>query len=316
MQWEQFLSDNNIEYVTRGPNTKRGEVSIQCPWCGENDPSQHLGISLSGDNWGCHRDATHRGHSSVRLVAALLGCSYPQAKLIAGQYSVTDPSTLSDALTLLNATSEAPKPIAGPVFMPPDFRPIKASGLTFKFYRYLQDRGFDYVERLVSIYNLRCCMTGQWKDRIIIPLTDRKDKLVAWTARALVSRPQAPRYLSTTDIVKKMVFNEFELLGGGELLFIVEGPFDALKIDYYGMLSGARATCVFGTSITIDQIAALNDLTKVFDKVVILLDPEAFAQSFDMNDWLNAEIGELPKGVEDPGALTKEQVLDLVRKYL
>jgi hypothetical protein len=32
MEWMSFLNDANIEYVTRGPNTKKGEVSVRCPF--------------------------------------------------------------------------------------------------------------------------------------------------------------------------------------------------------------------------------------------------------------------------------------------
>jgi hypothetical protein len=32
MDWVKLLEDSNIEYVTRGPNTKRGEVSTRCPF--------------------------------------------------------------------------------------------------------------------------------------------------------------------------------------------------------------------------------------------------------------------------------------------
>ena len=32
MDWVRLLEDSRIEYVTRGPNTKRGEVSVRCPF--------------------------------------------------------------------------------------------------------------------------------------------------------------------------------------------------------------------------------------------------------------------------------------------
>jgi DNA primase len=163
------------------------------------------------------------------------------------------------------------------------------------------------------IYNLKCCTTGRWKDRLIFPVY-QSGKLVAWTGRALGNPVNAPRYLSTSNLIKSAIFNEDELILGGDTLFITEGPVDALKVDYYGRDLGGRATCVFGTSITIDQISILKQVSKAFTSVVLLFDPEAVETAFDMSEWLpQATVGQVPAGVEDPGALTKDQVASLVR---
>src|ERR1700744_5146204 len=103
MEWVRFLDENNIHYVTRGPNTKRGEVSIRCPMCEDDDPSEHLGINLESSNWGCHRDASHRGKSARHLIKSILGCSSTQAGLVVKQYSHSDPDSLEAALTALEA---------------------------------------------------------------------------------------------------------------------------------------------------------------------------------------------------------------------
>src|ERR1700690_250170 len=101
MDWIRFLDENNIHYVTRGPNTKRGEVSVHCPMCGDEDPSEHLGINLQTEKWGCLRDQSHRGKSARTLIKAMLGCSSPQAGLIVRQYSHSDPDSLESALLTL-----------------------------------------------------------------------------------------------------------------------------------------------------------------------------------------------------------------------
>ena len=319
MDWVALLEDHRIPYVTRGSNTKKGEVSVKCPYCGEDDPSEHLGINLTSENWGCHRNAEHRGRSPNRLIAALLGCSNQQAKLIAAQYSRADPDTLEQALAALTGTSEPPKAVKGqphPV-MPTDFRHIKPKGLTMGFWYYLQARGFDDVADLCFHYDLKCALTGNWKGRIIIPFY-QKGELIGWTGRAITDPVHAPRYLSSSNAVKQCVFNEDTLFDGGRLLFIVEGPFDALKLDYYGEPSGARATCVFGTSMSIDQLATLSRLRRRFKKVVILFDSDAVEPAFYASDWLHASnvvIGQLPNGLKDPGELSPDEVEQLVDVY-
>ena len=319
MNWVQFFEDHKIEYVTRSPNVKKGNINIRCPWCGEDDPSEHMGISLTKEAYGCWRSPNHSGKRPHRLVQALLGCSHTQAAIVVAQYEAPDPDTLEQALAALTGTSEPPKAVKGqphPV-MPTDFRHIKPKGLTMGFWYYLQARGFDDVADLCFHYDLKCALTGNWKGRIIIPFY-QKGELIGWTGRAITDPVHAPRYLSSSNAVKQCVFNEDTLFDGGRLLFIVEGPFDALKLDYYGEPSGARATCVFGTSMSIDQLATLSRLRRRFKKVVILFDNDAVEPAFYASDWLHASnvvIGQLPNGLKDPGELSPEEVEQLVDVY-
>lgn len=319
MDWVQLLIDYGIPYVSRGPNTKRGEISIKCPWCGEDDPSEHLGINLTIEQWGCHRNQTHRGKNPLRLIRTLLGCSSEQAKLVLKQYDAADPETLDDALaTLLDETAPVTKALLDfeRQWRQEGFRRIERDGLTGKFWRYLKHRGFDDPVRLSRAYGLRCALTGRWQDRIVIPV-EQAGMLIGWTARAIVNPVTAPRYLSTDAAIKKVVYNEDALADGGEVLFITEGPFDALKLDYYGAEFGARATCVFGTSIVLEQYAILKAVSKHFKRTVLLLDTDAVEPAFNASDYLpGAGMGVLPQGVKDPGDLTHKQVLALIETAL
>ena len=316
MNWIDLLDDNHIDYVTRGPNTKRGEVSVQCPWCGQDDPSHHLGISIDREAWGCHRNPSHRGKGPIRLVQALLGCSQAQARLVVAQYGAADPETLDDALKALEGTSDHYKPVEAPpenLHFPLEFRNIKAHGTSRRFYEYLRHRGFHEPSALIQQHKLKCCSVGRWKDRIIIPIY-HDTKLVAWTGRAIQKNLEAPRYLSTSQAIKTTIFNYDELLTGGDTLIVTEGPFDALKVDFYGAKLGARATCVFGTSITIDQISLIRKVSRKFNRTVLLLDKDAVEVSFTTMDWLpHATMGTLPVGVSDPGDLLGIEVEQLIK---
>jgi hypothetical protein len=315
MDWVAFLEANHIDFVTSGPNTRRGQISIRCPWCGPDDPSEHLSISLTKDAFGCWRNAKHAGRKPYSLVAALLGCSFSQARLIVGQHSAADPETLEDAITALGGQAEAVQRDELPTSLPPEFRQIKPTGLTGRFWRYLESRGFDDVGTLIAQYDLLCCQHGRWKDRIIIPIHQPNGELAGWTARAIQATTHAPRYLSSSAAIKTVVFNEHDLRHGGETLFVTEGPFDAIKVDYYGGPHGHRATCMFGVNPTTEQIAALQMLIKKFDKVRILFDEGAFDNALHLGDCLSGSkvrIAELPVGVKDPGGLNPKQVKDLI----
>ncbi len=319
MDWIALFEDNQIPYVTRGKNTKRGEVSVRCPWCGEDDPSEHMGVNLTAERWGCLRNPMHRGYAPPKLIAGLLGVGIAQARAVAAAYSVTDPDSLDAALALLTGTSDSPKPVQGyevPLHLYDEFKPITSRGTGRKYWDYLAARGFHQVDQLVKDYDLLYTTTGRWKDRIIIPLV-QQGELIGWTARAIVNPIEAPRYDSSSERIKQTVFNEDELQAGGDLLVVVEGPFDAIKVDYYGRWFGARATCGFGTSLSMDQIAILWGLRRKFRKVLILFDQGTVDQSFYAADWLqgpNVSVGYLPEGVDDPGELGPDEIMQLIKE--
>lgn len=310
MDWHTLLDDHHIHYVTRGPNTRRGEISVRCPFCGEDDPSEHLGIVLDREAWGCHRNAQHRGKAPHRLIQALLGCSGAQAKLVVAQYGSADPEALDGLMDPFGLPVKA-EPL-GPIVMPEEFTTISYDGPTKRFYWYLTYRGFKPPMEVIERYQLKCCTTGRWKDRIIIPIF-KDGELVAWTGRSLQKPINAPRYLSTSEAIKTVIFNEDALAAGGKILFITEGPFDALKVDFYGHKLGALATATFGTSITPNQINSLRKAQRRFDKTVLLFDAGTTEIAFNLLDWLpGAILGDLPVGIKDPGELGATQVKDLI----
>lgn len=322
MNWVQLFEDNNIEYVTRGPNTKHGEVSIRCPFCAEEDPSQHLGINLNTNAWGCLRNARHRGMSTPWLIAALLGCSNHQAKLVLRQYDVGDPEALPDPATLFEPTGEAlngaePRS-SGPLTLPGDFKTIENRRLVKPYWDYLVRRGFEHPGSMIKHFGLKCALLGRWKGRLIIPLWGghHRNNLLGWTARAIGKTVNAPRYLSSGEEIKQTVFNYPNLKRtGGRLLTVVEGPMDALKLDYFGKQYGCRATCLFGANMTEAQADCINRLCYEFDHVAVMLDPDAVEQGFDVRNWLihrNVSMQQVPEGAEDPGAMSGRQVHDYI----
>jgi 5S rRNA maturation endonuclease (ribonuclease M5) len=320
MDWIRFLDENHVGYVTRGPNTKRGEVSIKCPMCGEEDPSEHLGINLETENWGCHRNSSHRGKSARTLIKAILGCSSQQAGFVVRQYSKADPDNLESALSTLmfddcqeNLNKKITNQKNEPKFS--DFNQIKARGVTKRFFKYLQGRGYDNPYEIIGAYNLRCCLTGKYKDRIIIPIT-LNGELLGWTSRALGSPVEAPRYLASNVEVKTTIFNYDKLKNGGKRLFVVEGPFDAIKMDNFGYRNNEtiRATCTFGTSVTISQIALLRTLAKRFEEVFVLFDKGAEDQGENLASWVDAKSAYLPNDVDDPGELVDHDLKWMLNK--
>jgi hypothetical protein len=333
MDWEAFFRDHNIEYVTRGPNVKKGNVNISCPFCGE-DPSHHMGVSLNGKGFGCWRSVTHAGKKPHNLIRALLNCSFNQAKIIAQQYSAADPESLDEALAALEGTMQPDKAPDKPrkLWFPRDFRPIKSTGSTARFYNYIYNRGFGKdTKDVIKLYGLMCATTGRWKNRIIIPIY-MDGELVSWTSRIIVKSTDAPRYLALGEEpaqgsgdpaglinVFHSLWNWDELQEGGDLLVVCEGPFDGLKVDFYAIELNSCATCTFGTAMSEEQAMLIAEVAKNFRKAVLLYDEgatEAIFLAKQLLEHTNVEVAFLPHDVEDPGDMTKKHVLNFIREHL
>jgi hypothetical protein len=82
-------------------------------------------------------------------------------------------------------------------------------------------------------------------------------------------------------------------------LIVVEGPFDAMRLDYYGSAFGIRSTCLFGKRLDDAQVALLDRIP--FNDLYICLDPGVEFDSLRMVQklaHLNAKFTVLPGNVD------------------
>ena len=332
--WQTFLDNNGVEYVTHGPNVARGEIAIKCPFCGNDDPSHHMGLNLETGKWACWRDSSHAGVNPVRLIRKLLGISFSQAQALAGKGKVLDGWDNLDPQNLFSKPVSASEKVSSyTLSLPTAFKPYLGSGADRKFVNYLAKRGFkrSEVPDLFKHYNLHRCTSGLWKDRLILPIY-MDGKLVTWTGRSL-NKKAVVRYRSlTTDKdrakeageqqaairnIKNCLpnFDELERTDRTEALIIVEGPLDYLKMDWALQNTSISVTCLFGASVSDAQAALLTRVSKRFNKMYVLLDKKETAKGMEVAAALSP-IGarlwlpDLP--AEDPGDLNKNQILELV----
>lgn len=305
MDWIAFLTDNFIVHVSSGPRTTRGHVEIKCPFCGENDPSFHLGINLTTNQWNCWRDNAHRGATPYRLISALLGVSGAQAKLTVQAYS----GASIDSFDAPQAPTKLQQQPIMPIKWPDEFETPKGV-----YCDYLLRRGFDAAS--TDYYCLAACRIGRWKQRIIIPVYDEKWQLLGWQGRAIVEPKKAPRYLTSHEQVKRTIFNLQNISKGGEALYVFEGPIDTLRVDWLGKPK-IRATCTFGVSFTSEQVLLLSRLSSKFQRMVLCFDSNGdaagIAGGFALNDWLpNSTFGTLPEGHKDTDNMNKAQLMSFI----
>lgn len=338
--WEQFCRANGISYTSygEGPNVGRGNIVVHCPLCGSASTSDHMTLSLDPHHpfWYCWRGAEHRGRRPQRLIVAMLHCSYERAEEIVGAEDTPLLDDYEQRVANLAAQGQqrhtaTPIPPRG-LTMPTEFKPIEfQSGMYGKrFSAYLRKRGFDHVSRLAAHYGLRYCLVGAFAERLILPIR-RSGILLSWTGRD-ISGLAPDRYKTLSDNpdkaarqgykpalvnIKSTLFN-IDKAVGGETLLVCEGPFDALKVDWFGRTCGASAVAVFGMPGP-EQVAAIAALAVHFKGVAVVLDYAASGNAFrfvrELEEFVPAcRWVPLPTGVKDPGDLTSDQVTALCRE--
>lgn len=334
--WPRFLRQHNIEFVTQGPNTARHHVSIRCPWCGESDPSQHMGISLRGLGWGCLRNSAHRGKSIQRLVQRLLGCSPEEARRVAGVAEALTPTgdDLANSFALLKQRLgvQAPARSRGELKLPDEFKPLlNGSPFAGGFVEYLRGRGYRdaQIKWLAENYKLHYATRGAFAYRLIIPVYDRYGSLMTWTGRAIQSE-MSPRYKTLrmsaegpddTGPVARIAANE-TILGlpvlweapNPKALVLSEGPLDGIKLTAFGHKMGLYGAALFGLNAYASQVADILDLSRRFERTYLLLDADAELHRLRLLTQLAAArptVLKMPEGSDDPGAMTGGEVVSL-----
>jgi len=322
--WMSFLDSYHIHYVTKGANVAKGHVSVHCPMCGSEDPSTHMTINLAGKGWRCYRNDAHRGVRPARLVQQLLNIPLPQAMAIVGQSVFIPEDFIGAVMAKLRPAAKTALP---EVRWPREFKPLSDELHSSRlFVRYMmEERGYSrqQVNRMNRYHGMAYATQGEYRGRIILPVY-YSGKLISWTARSIYP-DQELRYktLSPEDednpaagpISDYLLWYD-NLLDGGDVLVLCEGPLDALKVRTLGRGQSVYATCCFTASPSEGQIEMLHDVAPLFKRRVILLDRGTLAATLKVAAELAAlrfEALSLPRRFKDPGELkTVDDLLDVL----
>lgn len=316
IDWPSFFATHGVAYRDSGPNVSRGHIAIHCPFCGAADPSEHMSVAIDGAGWRCFRNDDHRGRSPVRLIVALIHCSFEQAARLAGVQSVPTGLLASVQARFAPQVEQKTAPL---LTVPKEFRALNGSVRTLPFTSYLRRRGIAAVP---DHYGLYCAVNGDFAGRVIFTVY-HNGVLVSWTGRAIAQNATL-RYRSLGDkpedkpralgpISDYLLWSDDAV--GGKRLFVCEGPFDALKVRLLGERHGIHATCLFTSSASDAQIAALHMIAPRYDECCVLLDKDAFTRSLKLRSRLASlaiKIRWLPKGINDPAELTPADVPFLI----
>lgn len=156
--------------------------------------------------------------------------------------------------------------------LPIDSIPLKDAILEYQeaieCLEYVLNRGLD-----LETIDWHYCPLPGYKDRIIIPFNHSK-KLVGYTARKIKSG--SPKYLSESQ--SGYVFNVDNQSYKSKVVFVTEGPFDALAVNGVGILTNIPNE---------QQTAIINSLGKT---VIVIPDRDypgmSLVEHAMENDWL------------------------------
>lgn len=312
-----FLRSNGIEYVDRGPDVAKDNVNIKCPFCGDEDTGEHMGINLETGYYGCWRNTNHRGRDVAFLLKVITGISLISVRRQIGSLTVLSSDDITYMYDVLNNTErnqvEESRPIGGVEHLKllKSFKPLWKYNYSCKpYYKYLENRGFNNISELTYVYRLHYCMYGDWNYRIIFPIYYKR-KLVTWVGRS-IHKDETMHYrdLSVPESVRhaKFCISEYDYVStGGRNLYIVEGLMDSTKMNWY-LRNSDKATCLFTNSMTTEQRDILWKIGKKFDTVIVLLDNDATGNALTVQSQLrpvlkNVFIRSVQDRYGDPGAL-------------
>lgn len=94
---------------------------------------------------------------------------------------------------------------------------------------------------------------------------------------------------------------------------MVEGPLDALKVDYYGKPFGVNAVATMGTAVTEGQKKRLTKIARNTSTYVVF-DETAMSEGLALADEIGATWLPLPSGIGDPGEMDQKTATKFLSK--
>lgn len=292
---EDLFRDNHVSCESYGKHTTENHVNVHCPFCGINDPSFHMGISIDNGAYHCWRDTRHAGYNLYYLLMKLLKISKQQAEFLISKYSDTTPITSrkkeeSKLWDYMDTFEDAEK-----------FRAASS---------FLKKRGFVDTSVVCRYFCLKYSAIGEFSGRLIIPIYDQFMDLVSFTGRD-VSGCSDIRYKTLSSAyskknIKDLLFNVNRRQSRD--LVLVEGPIDAMLLEYLVPIVSSWA--LMGLDLSLGKIDNIRTNISGYENIYILLDNDqqkikSISMAYELSCYTSRKVETLflPDGYKDLGEM-------------
>jgi hypothetical protein len=306
IDWRRLLTSIGIQWRDKGPNTRRGNVNIRCPLCG-NDPSFHMAISEDIEAFICYRDSRHAGRSFTFLLH----------KLGIGRY---------EAVTLLNSHIGRSRAIEPEKIVREQSRTDRLwdsfhlAHERHAFEDYLRyERGIDPARSAIERYDLRYAIEGKWARRLLLPFRDHDGKLITWAGRS-IDGFRTPKYLMESQADQGAVYRPRL---SRDIMILCEGPLDALKIASATENEDISPIATAGKNL---NSAKLLRLRRMCEGRIVLFAPDQDVSIGERNKLHNSLAASLnaryirclpvPDDYKDPAEIPLDQITPWIKECL
>ena len=284
---EDFLESSGYPLSYIGGRT--GQVTT-CPFCLKN---LHCGVNLEEKTFGCFK--CKRAGSAINLIGEILNKTYIETLEFLKTYlkdKYVDISYIGELIDQIKPYADIETKIK-PIAMPEGYIP-----LTGKRIPYLDKRNIP--DEAISYYKMGVCLSGYYKERLIVCDVDDKGIPIYWVARDITGKADKSNKLWNPSADENIIgssdilFN-FSLAKNYDTVIITEGVFDSIWV-------GANGLASYGTGLKRNHLYWL--LKGGFKKVVFCYDPDVKDYILEKNAILTAQffdtyICKLTKGDPD-----------------
>lgn len=285
------LKKSAIQFEKSGNN-----VMVCCPFHNESKPS--LGIDFSKQKYNCFGCGA-KGSGKV-AISKLLGILTGE-----GEYEYETPEKEIDLSDLKQRLKKA----VG----------TKENSQKIKILKNFNLNNYDYPRGKYAEYLLqRKIKENSWKkfnirtkaQRIIVPIYDKHNRPVATLARA-IEKDLKPKILKTSGSdVSKVLFG-LNHLGKKRVAIIVEGEFDAIYLQQFGLPAVALGKKMPSAFQLVKTGQHFKKIFLALDGDVSLTDTIKVKQKIEQ--YCGVEVLQLPKG-KDPNDLLEKEIFEVFKK--
>ena len=321
LELSQFVKQILENYGVKGIKEINGEVFAQCPyhWPEKNFSCFSVSITKESDGYPFYCFSCKNEGNIYELISHIMKCDYKKAiKIFAKKVGFKPINLESIKQHFNNLKSKLMEKNEVKIKMP-------ERSTTDKIFEYFNERnelqahGLLRSKYIISKYDLYFCDSGQFANRIIMPIRDVDGKYIYFQNRAVYDYMSKNKFIKGSNATDYL-YGLFEILKRKKVI-IVEGPFDLYQLISFMIKNDIfdyDVVSTMGTNITEYRASLISEF---FDEAYILFDNDLAGLSGErmgfriLNDYVKTfKLTQNLWPGKDPGNSTEEQLKRVFKK--